>query len=415
MLRSNHRWLWPLFGSLLAVLVVSTLFRVVKAGAEARLRALSATELEARLRATPENSALRYALGQAYARANRHNDAAREFIAVLKREPARPDVLNDLGASYLLQERFYEALVALQAAVIAQPDYALAHANLGRLHLATEMPFTAVQDLERAHRQQPRNISISYDLGEAYQQTLNFRSAERAYLQALRLDPTYTPARVGLGRVLFSLTRYDEASRQLELALQADPRNASALLALARVRMEQNNTHDGWEDALTLLVKAAEADSQMPEVHYELGRVSLRRGDAGAAIEYLKKALLLSPDHPGAMQQMGRALRLAGRTADARRLEAQLRHEALRSREEARLEERVHQFPEDWEAKAELCSLYLETGKTGLAALLLRELEQGAPALRQLPSLQTSLRQQLGSRKRSPLPTPAQASNGGPH
>jgi len=357
------------------------------------LRSMGTTQLETLVRRNPEDLEARYQLGLTYARGNRHVEATREFLSVLARDPARHEVLNDLGASYLLQERYYEALVALQGALLAKPDSAVAYANLGRLHLATRMPFTAVRELEKSVQLDGRKATVHCDLGEAYQRTLNVNGALRSYQRAIQVDPKNLQARVGLGKAYFSLTRYQEAEAEFKRALEIDPSYASALLSLGRMKLEQGVTRADWEAAQPLLTRAAELDPADPEARFDLGRVHLRLKQPDRAVEHLVRALQLSPEHPGATHQLSRALRLAGREADADRVERTFREMALNTREESRLEERVHQQPNDWNSLAKLAGLYIRSGKTSLAALMCQRLEHGAPGHEQLPALNSALRQ----------------------
>jgi len=59
----------------------------------------------------------------------------------------------------------------------------------------------------------------------------------------------------------------------------------------------------------------------------------------------------------------------------------------LREREASRLEERLARVPNDWDAKARLVDLYLESGKRGLAILIYRQLKDGRPDHPRLPEL----------------------------
>lgn len=352
-----------------------------------RLRRMPIASLEAVVRREPGNVRARYQLGLAYARANRNWEASREFREVLQRNPVRPDVLNDLGVAYLSQERFYESLVALQGAVTAKPDFAAAHANLGRLHLATKMPYTATRDLERAATLDPDNSETLCDLGEAYQRTLNLRSAEAVYRRALRANPRQIRAHVGLGRTYYSMGEYDRAEKVLNDALAANPADAAALVTLGRVRMERAASDADLRAARDLVQRAVQSDPEDPEAWYDLGRLDLRLGNAAAAVQRLTRSLQLSPGQMGALYQLERALRAAGRKAEADRAATVFRSRSLREREETRLEERISRAPDDWNAKARLAVLYLQSGKQGMAALIYRQLKDGKPDHPSLPAL----------------------------
>jgi Flp pilus assembly protein TadD len=358
---------------------------------EQRVRGMKEPELEALVRRQPKDARARYQLGLRYAQANRFRDASREFLAVLDQDPVRPDVLNDLGVSYLLQDRYYEALVALQGAIAAKPDYAPAYANLGRLHIATKMAFTASKELANAVRLDPNNADALCDLGVACQQTHSFKGAEEAYQKALRLSPKLVKAHVGLGAVYTSMGRRDEAEAALTRALALAPEDPTALITLADARFEKASTPEEFKSARELYEKAARADPSDEQAWYGLGRADLRLARPAAAVANLERVLTLAPQHMAALHQLEKAYRAAGKTAAAERAGKLFKSWALRDREESRLEEYIAHAPGDWNAKARLTELYLQSGKRAMALLVYRQLKEGRADHPKLPALTRAL------------------------
>ncbi|HZO88205.1 MAG TPA: tetratricopeptide repeat protein [Chthonomonadaceae bacterium] len=385
--RTRLRQLSLILAGLAALALALYLPRGFAAYQDWKLRHMPLPQLQALVKSQPGNVEARYQLGLAYARANRLPEAAREFLAVLDRQPVRPDVLNDLGVVYLLQDRYYESLVALQGALTARPNYATAYANLGRLHLATKMPFTAARELAKAVELDPSRPETLCDLGEAYQRTLNYKSAENAYRRALRLDPRSVPALVGLGRTHFSMARYEEADKELNAALKLAPEDTSALLALGRLRKAQALSDADLQAAQQIFARVCQIAPEDASAWYEQGRIALQRGHAPEAVEMLTRALKLSPQYLAAWNQLDRALRAVGRTQEADRAGKIFREASLREREETHLEEVTSRSPQDWDAKARLAALYLQSGKRGLAMLICRQLKEGAPDHPMLPKL----------------------------
>jgi tetratricopeptide (TPR) repeat protein len=356
-----------------------------------RLREMPLAALEKAVSEPGAGADAAYALGLRYVRENRLQDAVKAMLLANQKAPLRADILNDLGATYLVMDRYYECLVALQGAVLADPKFAPAHANLGRLHLSTRMPFTAMRDLETSVKLDSGSLAAWTDYGEAALRTLNYTTAEKAFRRALELKPDHVEALVGLGNTLFARARYPEAQEQIERALKLDAHHAGAMLARGRLLV---NTASGPQD----LAAAAEVFRAVTREHdavadgwYELGRVTLQMRRAAEAVELLKEALRRNGDHPGAMNQMERALRAAGRTADADRTAAVFKQRSLREREETRLEEHIARHPDDWDARANLAAIYLETGKRGLALLVIKQLKDGKPDHRLLPALEAKL------------------------
>ena len=386
-----RRGLWLVF-PLLAVLAAAVyLPPYLAAKQEAQMRRMTLPEIEKETHNRPDDMTARYLLGLAYAKEGRYPEAVREFLSVLDKEPTRVEALNDLGAVYLLQDRYYESLVALQGATTAKPDYAPAWANMGRLHLATKMPFTAVKELEKAIQLEPRSVSALCDLGEAYQRTLNHNAAEKVFKQALEVDSRSVQARLGLGKTYYAKANYEQAEKELATAQAQAPEDAQILLTLGRIRMEKARAPEDLKAIQTLQETALRADPDNPDVWYDKGRIAMRLEQPTEAIEYFRRTLQLSPQHLGAMNQLERALRKAGRTADADRLAKIFQKRVLEDREETQLEERITHYPQDWDAQARLTELYLNTDKRGLATLVCLRLKNGAPDHPKLPDLMRRL------------------------
>jgi tetratricopeptide (TPR) repeat protein len=308
-------------------------------------------------------------------------------VAILDKDPVRAEVLNDLGVIYLLQQRYHECLVALRGALTAKPDFAPALANLGRLYIATQMNFSAVRELEKAVKLEPGNVTNLCDLGEAYQRTLNQAAAERTYRQALKVNPRHTPARVGLGKVLYARTKYDEAERELAQALKESPGDADAQTTLGRMRLERSTSDSDLPNIRSLFEGAAKADPQSPDAWYDLGRIAMRERRHDDAIGFFRRALQISRGHSAAMNQLERALRASGQVKEADRVGATFHRLAMRGREKNRLEERISMSPGDWDSRAKLVKIYLESAEPGLAQLVYRQLREGAPDHPELPAL----------------------------
>ena len=396
-----------LLGGLIVLAVTLYGPRAWQAYNASRMTRLTLPELEQLAKSQPNNLDARYHLGTVYARNDRYHEAVQEFLAVLEKDPARADALNDLGVAYLVQERYYEALVAFQGALLAKPNFAPAQANMGRLHLATKMPYTAVRELESAVKLDPTNVSTLCDLGRAYVRTLNNKLAEETYKRAIGIDPKNVLSYVGLGQTYLSLGRHAEAETVLNKALAIAPDDAAGLITLARVRMERTSLPSDLEPIMQLLLRASQSDPGDPDVWYELGRIDLRMGKAEDAVKMQTRALQMSPRHNGALHQLERALRAAGRVADADRMAKLFETRSFLEREELRLEERTTRSPDDWDAKARLAEIYLMSGKRGLCVLIVRQMKENKPDHPRLPMLLQQLKPE------PPLQVPAALLQGG--
>lgn len=105
-----------------------------------------------------------------------------------------------------------------------------------------------------------RSPYLRHSLGNVYRAQGRFEAAEAAYRRALRLDPRLSAAYLGLARTLRGLGRLRDSGIFLERYLQRKPNDA--------------------------------------EGYHELGLNYRDLGQLDLAIEHLRKALRLNPDHP---------------------------------------------------------------------------------------------------------------------
>ncbi len=368
---------------------------------EARLHNMKVQDLEVMAKNQPTSNSVIYALGLAYARDSQYSKAIAQFLAVLSKDPARADILNDLGVVYLLQGRYYESLVVLEGALRLKPDYPAVYANMGRLHLATKMPFTATRELEKADKLEPKNLGTLCDLGQAYQRTLNYKLALGAYQKAMDIDGAAPQALIGAGQAYYAMTQYDKAEEALKKALVITPNDSNALLALGRVQLERAVTPADLTSTQDTLEKALRADPDEAESWYMLGRLRSRQGKNTEALEMQKRALRIAPNHTGALHQLERCLRAVGRDKDADKVAKVHEERKLHDRREMLLEEQITRNTNDWDARAELVQIYLESGKRSLAVLMCDHIQKEKPDHPLLPKLL----QMINVPQTSPVPS----------
>jgi tetratricopeptide (TPR) repeat protein len=140
-------------------------------------------------------------------------------------------------------------------------------------------------------------------------------------------------ARLGLARALVAADDPDAAAAELDRLLDAErigeaAANARRLLLGIRqrdleVRLERagqaavGGPDDGLSMAAADLNAVVAAAPDLWEAHFALGLIARRRGDADAAETAFMRVLALWPEQPDALHELGVALLMADRTADA--------------------------------------------------------------------------------------------------
>ena len=158
----------------------------------------------------------------------------------------------------------------------------------------------AQQDFWRAVVDHPANADYRHNLARSLQKQGRLVEAEQAYRQALRLDPNHQPS-------------YHE----LASLLKDEGRGA---------------------EAATLLARWAAAQPYRPEPHIEMAWWNREAGDFASAERSLQQALLVRPNHPIALAQLGqlyeqtgqsdRALSMYQRSLHANRYQPQVQRRA---------------------------------------------------------------------------------------
>jgi Tfp pilus assembly protein PilF len=113
----------------------------------------------------------------------------------------------------------------------------------------------------------------------------------------------------------------DRAKVSLEQAISRFSNKARFELELARVLLKEGETGNQSAElrAEQLLHSAVGHDNKLPDAHYELGELALRRGEASAALMHLETAAKLDPSSAKTHFALSRAYRSLGRKEDGAR------------------------------------------------------------------------------------------------
>jgi tetratricopeptide (TPR) repeat protein len=105
----------------------------------------------------------------------------------------------------------------------------------------------------------------------------------------------------------------DAATRTLARYVEQHPRDVDAVLALANTYEERGEL----ETARRMLESARGEVGSEARILHQLGRLALKRGNAGAAIDWLREAVQQHPESPRLLGELAAALAAEGRFAEA--------------------------------------------------------------------------------------------------
>jgi Flp pilus assembly protein TadD len=118
-----------------------------------------------------------------------------------------------------------------------------------------------------------------------------------------------------LGEIYLFKSKVDLALDEFRKELQINP-----ILWLAYWRMGDAYTRvEKWDEAENALKQAIWLNQNFTGPYVLLGKVELKKGDAGLAVGFLEKALKMDPNNYSAHYLLASAYKQMGRTADASR------------------------------------------------------------------------------------------------
>lgn len=220
--------------------------------------------------------------------------------------------------------------------------------------------------------------------------------AVKAYREAIKLDAKYLDAHMRLGIALMRLRQFTEAVSAFQTAASLRPDLAPIHVYLAQARLATGDDFaaldeikeaqrldpqvDGgdavlgsiyaklgrFDDAQVAMARALQRRESDPNLHFQLGLISVRRTSWEQAINSFLRVIALSPDFPGVHGLLAHAYGQAGHSVEAL----------------AEYREVIRRDPKDWAAYFEMGRLLVETGdrESGLASYVRSYELQATPA-----------------------------------
>jgi TolB-like protein len=232
------------------------------------------------------------------------------------------------GRFYLEQGELEPARTQFEQAIRMTSGWAPPYVGLATYY--TSLPFFTdippVQVLPKARAALSRALELDESLAEAHATNAyirayyewDWRSAEQEFRRALELQPNYADAYFSYSRFLASRRRLDEAIAQLERAVELDPLS----LSLQANRALLSYFAGRYREADSLLRVVLKSDSTDVLAKWGLALVAEQEGRLDDAIAILGP---LGGSSLNRKSSLGHAYGIAGRSAEARRVLAELR------------------------------------------------------------------------------------------
>lgn len=237
-----------------------------------------------------------------------HHDAAQAWEGVTQRDPQRADAYNNLGICRQLLGDPARAQQAYERALVAQPGNVEALVNLGTLMRSQGQRAQALTLLREAVAASPDSTAALVNLGVLLLDEGNPQEAANVLERALKIAPEFAHAAYNYGNALHALGRRSEAQVQYRHALAIDPSHAEAANNLGNVCRELGE-HKAAMDAFETAIRAR---PDFVDAWNNAANLERALGHQDRASALLHKALELAPEHSPTLNNLGNVLKDRG-------------------------------------------------------------------------------------------------------
>jgi TolB-like protein/DNA-binding SARP family transcriptional activator len=229
------------------------------------------------------------------------------------------------------EDALHKSIASFQQAIASDPGYAPAYSGLAEAYamLGFRGGLPSKDALSGAKKAASKAIELDDALAEPHASLAfiaetyewDWPAAEREYKQALELNPGYAQAHNWYGGYLTYTGRFNEGVAEAMRARELDPLSLPLNNALAGRLLVAGR----YDEALRQVQTTLELDEHFAPAHQTLGWVYLRGGKQDDAIREFQNALELAGAADTDIQlDLGFAYAVSGRTAEARRILANL-------------------------------------------------------------------------------------------
>ncbi|ABK43336.1 Tetratricopeptide TPR_2 repeat protein [Magnetococcus marinus MC-1] len=228
----------------------------------------------------PENSSIRYYLGQALEYLKRDEEAVGEYAKVQLGETFYPE--SQIRIAYL-------------------------QSDLGRKKEGVEI----VESLYKSH---PTRVDVVLALNFLQLQNDQYEQVIQSTEEGLKLDPEESRFLFNRAMAYDKLGKWKEAEADLEAYIKVNPNDAHALNYLGYTWADRNENLEGSLELLKKAAKLAPGDGFITD---SLGWVLFRMNRLSESVDAMREAVRLQPDDATIVEHLGDVLKALGRDKEA--------------------------------------------------------------------------------------------------
>ncbi len=258
-------------------------------------------DLEAGVRAVPDNPVIRYNLAEGYRMRRRWDDAIREYQEALRVAPGYVAARHGMARAYLGKQDYGRALAIAEELLRANPDDLLAAAIQVQALLGSNEIDRAAKVLEQFVQRHPEANDLVYGLALVRMREKRFDEAEKLF-RRLTEGPQADPRAVlGLAEVQAVQGKMDQALALLQQRIKQEPANVGYRLAYAQGLAQAGKL----DDAIREYEAIAASDPKNAVARRQLGVLHARKGALDRAEQWLRQAEQLAPKDTETLLALG--------------------------------------------------------------------------------------------------------------
>lgn len=284
-------------------------------GAEAEMR--RAVEL------LPREVQYHLRLGVILAMQRRPQAAAECFERALALDPENLAARRHLAGSQWQLGRLASAQGNLEIILKADPGDSQSLLLLSKVFIDARHYAAALVLARQAAEGMPSSYQAYSVKGMAEMRLQRYTDSAKSYARAAELNPNAVEINLGLAMSLWAAGSIAESFATFEQGLKRFPGDAYHCLEYGRLLLKSAKPNDSTAEtrAIALLQTALKLKPSLPEAHYLLGDLALRRGNPEEALVHLEQAVKLDPEGTKIHFALFRTYRRLGRKEDAAREE----------------------------------------------------------------------------------------------
>jgi tetratricopeptide (TPR) repeat protein len=244
-----------------------------------------------------DQPALGYRLALVQYHAEQFEDSERTLLNLITSGYKTSQILNLLGWCHEKQNQPTEAARVLDEAISLDPGQESNYLDLAKILLGRHSLPAALDAAKRATSALPGSSGAFLMRGAIELKMSQFTDAIASYTRVLHLEPANPDGNLGLAEAQSAAGLSREASAGFVAGIKRFPKDSRFQVQFALMLLKEAETGNAPAEARAeqLLKSALTLDRSLPEVHYQLGNLALRRGRAAEALPHLEQAAKLDP------------------------------------------------------------------------------------------------------------------------